>query len=578
MVFVNVIASFILIVGLGFYRYIFPKKKINLLVILTLLSILPIISIFRQGDYQSGDFNTHIYRSIDFFTSLTQGQLLPSWAENLNATFGYPLFIFAEPLPYYLVSLIHFTGFSFILSLKVVLALSYISSGLFFYLWAKKEKLNTFAAFSGSVIYLFTPYHLIDLHFRADIGEVLALTFLPLFFYCLRLYINKQSLNLLFVSGLAYSLLTFAHQATSAFSLLIIVPYITYHAYCSKNKIKRLFTYSLPVLLGLVYSLYAWLPHLIYTKYTYAYALAKQGILFQSVNNLLYSPWRFGFLFQGPQGQLEFIIGYTELFIILVSIYTILKRKASGDLIFWTILSIFIIYLITPYSEWVWKLIPLLGIVQYSYRLLLILTFSISACMVYLTIFFKKYQSIVVLFLLLSIGYTILNWGQRTVIPQINDTSLIADLPESTIKGEGEEYIASPKWININNPWMSHIPKNYLEFVKGSGKIVTIKRTSVDHEYIIYTPSHATLKENTYYFPDWILKVDGKKEQLGVTKKSMPGLMQFTVQPGLHVIELSYHDLPEFFIAKIISVTTIFISLLTLLLLCLKKKIQGPNH
>ena len=58
---------------------------------------------------------------------------MPSWAGNLNATYGYPLFIFNYTLPYYFISLFHFLGLSFINSLKVFLFSNMILSGIFMY-------------------------------------------------------------------------------------------------------------------------------------------------------------------------------------------------------------------------------------------------------------------------------------------------------------------------------------------------------------------------------------------------------------------------------------------------------------
>src|SRR6266403_2106879 len=101
MVFINLIGSFVLICGILCYRYFYPKKPLNLFVLLLLISLLPLVSLLRPGDYESGDFNIHIYRIINFYRSLSEGHFLPSWAGNLNATYGYALFIFNYSLPYY---------------------------------------------------------------------------------------------------------------------------------------------------------------------------------------------------------------------------------------------------------------------------------------------------------------------------------------------------------------------------------------------------------------------------------------------------------------------------------------------
>src|SRR3989344_2192868 len=131
MVVFNCIALFTLLLGVGFYGYVFPKKTPSRFWVLLLFSALPVISIFRPGVYESGDFNIHIYRTISFYQSLSEGNMLPSWAEELNATYGYPLFIFNYTFPYYIISFFHFIGFTFITSMKLFLAINFILSGIF---------------------------------------------------------------------------------------------------------------------------------------------------------------------------------------------------------------------------------------------------------------------------------------------------------------------------------------------------------------------------------------------------------------------------------------------------------------
>lgn len=172
----GLIGSLVLLAGLLCNKYMYPKKQINYLLLLILIAILPILSIFRPGVYESGDFRVHIYEAISFFDNLTQGNLLPRWGGELNATYGYPVFLFAYPLPNYLISLPHFFGVSFIFSLKLFLAFSFIASGIAMYFFAK-QYLKEKNAFVAAIFYLFAPFHFVDLHFRVDIGEVLSFVF-----------------------------------------------------------------------------------------------------------------------------------------------------------------------------------------------------------------------------------------------------------------------------------------------------------------------------------------------------------------------------------------------------------------
>jgi len=101
----------------------------------------------------------------------------------LNATYGNPLFIFNYSLPYYAVVFLHLLGLSFISGMKAYFGLNLYLSGVLMYLWIKKLTQNNLAAFTAAIFYLFNPYHLIDIHLRATLGESTIFTLAPSCYY-----------------------------------------------------------------------------------------------------------------------------------------------------------------------------------------------------------------------------------------------------------------------------------------------------------------------------------------------------------------------------------------------------------
>jgi len=190
MVFVSLIATLLylsLLIFLRFYR----KKPLNVVLTLLGFSILPIISIFRQGSYESGDLTINMAKLMSFYSALSEGQLIPHWAGELNATYGYPNFIFAYPLPYYLGSLYHFFGLSFLNSLKLVLITSYISSGLAMYFWLKNHVSERFARlpFVGGLVLLFFALYP-QAFWLPSLGRFLLFLLVIVLTFCLRFLIQ----------------------------------------------------------------------------------------------------------------------------------------------------------------------------------------------------------------------------------------------------------------------------------------------------------------------------------------------------------------------------------------------------
>lgn len=556
MIVVNLILSSVLICGLFFYKFVL-KRKVNLLFLLILISILPVVSIFRNGVYESGDFNIHIYRLISFYDSLKEGNIMPSWAGGLNATYGYPLFIFNYTFPYYILSIIHFFGFGFINSMKIFLSLSYVLSGFFMYLYAKNLFKNNLAAFCASIFYLFAPYHLIDLHFKVTIGEIIFFTFLPLVFLFLHKMQEKKTLLYTFISGLFFAFLLMSHIVIGFFAgILLLLRFLSKLTLIS-------------FLIALLISLYFWLGPAILTKYSFIQNITLKSVYFPTLQDLLYSPFRLGLLFQGPKGEISHLLGYSHIFVIIFVAFLLYKKifskKIKSQVVFWFISSIIIIYFVSAFSKPIWELLPIIKTTG-SHRLLILASFTSSILAGYFTLFVKKAWFIYI-FIGITIGQTILNWGHRRVIPEINGSILQKNLWKSTAQGEAHFY-ANTRWVDVNNPWFAKLPQKHLEVKRGLGEIKSIIRTSTYHKYIVDAKTPLEIQENTLYFPGWKALINDKIQSISPNNK---GLISSKIPKGIYNLELFYEDVLFYKVIKIISFTGFSFSIIYIFYLLFKK-------
>ncbi|MDE2026711.1 MAG: hypothetical protein KGJ07_09565, partial [Patescibacteria group bacterium] len=303
--FTLVISSIVLAIfaGSGIFLYLWRKpKKIHFLFLLIILSILPVVSIFRPGSYESSDLSAHVTFAMSFFKALTDGSLIPRWGMDLNYTYGFPAFLFIYLLPYYFISILHIVAIPFLLATKLVLALSFIFSGITMYYFVKDE-LGELGGFISAIFYLYAPYHLVDLHFRVDIGEIVAFVFLPLLLLAIKkVALNHSVGNTLFVS-LVLAALILSHPALSIAAIPVAALYICY--LLKNNVINRRESLSiilLALLIGIFLTCFYWFPILIEGKFTSAYQHGYQ-VIFPNLMNFLVSPYYFGFLYQGHKGE-----------------------------------------------------------------------------------------------------------------------------------------------------------------------------------------------------------------------------------------------------------------------------------
>lgn len=566
MAYINLLGSLLVLGATLFYKFIFPKKSINLFVLLIIISFLPLVSLLRTGVYESGDFNLHIYRTMSFYQNLTDGNLIPSWASILNGTYGYPLFIFLNPLPYYVISAFHFMGFSFINSMKLFISFSFILSGVFMYLFAKETLRNKLAAFTAAIFYLFAPYHLVDLHFRIDVGEILSFVLIPLMLFFLYRLFKQGTIIYILWTGLAFALLIMSHQAIGLLTLWLVIPLLIMGVLRDFKRIKEIRLWIkifVAFCLGVLISAYAWVPYITYVKYTLASEIFTRFPSFVNFQELLYSPWRFGLLFQGPKGELSFLIGYIQIFVFsILVIYLLLKRrkaKYAKELTIWLAATAFLAFLLTRYSEIVWLVVPVMKNMLIASRILSVLAFSISFTAGFFALVALNKKAVVYVVIVLAIGTTLLNWGNRRVIPEITDNSLRNNLPYSTYEGEALACIGNTIWYSNKCVWINKVPASKINVINGQAGIKFLRISSTKHSYIVNSAVGATLKDNTLYFPGWDVYINGKQADINFTNRQYPGLIVFNVPARQTQVEVIYKDLPMLQALKLMFVTLLII-------------------
>lgn len=564
---VSVISSALLGAVLLVHTYIYPKKRLSLFTILVLISLLPVISMFRFGIYESGDFTIHIYRSIEFYRSLSEGHILPSWAAGLNETYGYPLFIFNYTLPYYLICLFHFVGLSFVSSLKVFLGLNFILSGIFMYLASRKLFKNDLPAFLTSIFYLFAPYHLIDIHYGIAVGEILIFTIMPALLYLLQISLERRNIIIFGTLSLATLLLITSHVLMGFLAIGLFGFYFLFSYPLLQNLKISAFIFS-SLLLGFLGSVYIWLAPIILTKYTIMANLTESVQQFPSslFTDLIYSPWKYGFLFQGPLGQINSPLGYAQIACICIAIYMIftdkIQKKYRNNILFWTISLAVVLFFLSPYSIFIWRAIDSPILSSLPHRLNIFAAFLTSIVAGFVAVSFNRRKVLICTLIIIAIFSTILNWGQRRVIASMGDNALVSNLPNSTKEAEGHWY-ANTRWRVFNNQWFQTLPKSHIFPTNGRIEVKELRRNSTTHTYLIATKDDVLLHESTLYFPGWNVY---DNEKIIPVLPDKEGIISFKIKKGLHLIVVKYQDIQIYKILKEISLITFVVIILMILI------------
>ena len=269
------------------------KKHFWFLLFLIILGLFTMKTLKGPDFFDGHDSQAHIIRLYQYGLAFKDGQIPPRWAGGLLAGRGYPVFIFAYPLPYAIAEGFHQLGLNLAQSLKLVFALSYLLSSVFMYFFATQYWRSRWAGFLSAVLWSWAPPIFEKIFIAAALGEVASFAFIPLTFLCLYNLIQKPNLkNSLFLS-LSLVLWSLSHPLTPIiFSPLIVI--FTLFQLSQTKKIKlalKYLTISGLFILGLT----AWffIPLIAELKFTHfsQFIQAKYQGQFVSLKRLLYSKW-----------------------------------------------------------------------------------------------------------------------------------------------------------------------------------------------------------------------------------------------------------------------------------------------
>ncbi len=538
-------------------------RKHSGLILVLILSIIPLANLLNPGLPVTHDSLEHTARIANFYQSLKEGNIIPRWAEFLNWNYGHPILMFLYPLPEYAASLIHLLGFSFENSFKILMAISYILSGIFMYLWLKKF-LGENAAIAGSIIYLYAPYRFIDLYVRGALGEHVAFLFIPLVLLAIltlnqipkKTKITKYYLGLLSIS-ISLAGLILSHNAISLIFFPFIFIYALYLFYEHRSKTKILLTF-ISLGFGFLISFFFWFPAFVEGKYTLRDIVTAGAYSdrFVNIRDLIFGSWNYG-----ESNEFTVQIGIIGIFISVICLILFFKLFKKNDkqkfLLFITyIFFIISILLMLKESSFIWEKITTLQKLQFPWRFLSLTIFSTSLITAIFVSKIKiKYQNVLVMLIIVFSILPTINFWKAKDYKVKSDNYYLKDYQGTTDTGE-----SSPIW---SIRFMETYPNNTIEIISGNAVIEKVSRTSTQHSYKISNKEKVRVKENTLYFPGWKIFDNNQLVNIEFQDPKNRGLMTFDLEPGTHLIKVIFENTKIRQISEFIS----FFSILTIFFL-----------
>lgn len=525
------------------------ERRAKLLVAITCLmlsafAVLPFFFIGNAGGESGGleiampvthDMHLHYEQIESFHAGLAAGEIYPRWEEDTNRGFGAPTTCYYPPGIYYITSALYLISSDWIHVILNLHLLLMIASAAGVYLYTR-QRMSRAASATAMAAYIFLPYHLIDQYQRGALAELLSFVWMPfILLFSERLFkTSAQSLppesnksqitrgqtrlsqTLLNTAGLALSLAAFlwSHPPT-AYQFLICFGIITLILAYMRRDLKGLLLVGAALALGLALS----------AAYLYPASIEQDLIQHEYVSRRW--PYHESYIFWHNLPDREYHEAFFGLLdsvwivsaiaiagsaILLLLIKRRLTQQTNGlyeRVILWTTLGGVASFLMTRLSYPIGKYIPKIEIGVFTWRMTSITTLAVAllagACMqaglnakaegregtINTSSIIASFITIcAILFSLFFVMKPI--YGAPVFVPEpehLNDAMIPQTAP------------SDPRELPEVEP---------AELLNGNGQVL-IDRWDPQHRSIrVEMSSDDKLMLRTFYFPGWIVTLDGQ--------------------------------------------------------------------
>ena len=280
--------------------------------------------------------------------------------------------------------------------------------------------------------------------------------------------------------------------------------------------------------------------------------------------------WGFGDSMPGPEDYMSFQIG---IFHFILAICGIIAGRRNRIIVISGITYFLFIFMMTQFSAGVWKILPVIRMLQFPWRILMITSLLQVICFCGIkNLKLKKtplfYSTVITLFVIMILWHR-----EQFVCRDWSKCDLFSKNTPSFLLKKEKEAISRAYYPFCNeNEFLSKYVKGPLPPPRNGGPIITLKgnvkiisgNSSMNRiMYTLCSKGSSSLRINQIYLPGWKVKINGLYVDDPVLIKNLTrsGLMTLPLGNGYYSIEAWYDGPPWLLLRNMIIGLGIFLYL-----------------
>ena len=470
------------------------------------------------------DMAQHVTVLRQFDEAVRDGDLYPRWQPDFNRGYGLPWLNFYPPGFYYLAEIFQLVTLSPVGALLAACLILMAGSGHASYALSRTFFPRVPSAL-GAAFYMITPYHTLDLYLRGALPELTGFLLAPLVFLFAYKAGERGRAKHIAALGLILGVYLICHFPVAYLLTLTTAVYAAAWSAWHRD-VKIALRIGAGAVLGGIVSAAYWMP-----------AMVERVYVREPFSEVFPYHQSYIRLFSGGDSFTQFVnhsfLGLAAAIGLGVVILFLLRSFAGTQVRLFTALALLTLFMVTPWSLHVSRLIPNINAISFAWRWMVI----VSCCAAFVVAFAAAAIS--------KAGRAPLRWALMAALAGVfvfNGWVSVRVMANAFTTGNQEapvqrdEYGFIPAGA-VDPPSLPDGPDARLS--SGAGRIEILAWRPLRREILVETPEAQLLRLKTFTFPGWTARVDGRVVAL---QADADGAQLIPIAAGSHRVRVTFEN------------------------------------
>ncbi len=571
-------------------------RELVLLFVLSAFALAPLAS--PGYFFAAHDAKHSVFFLVEFDKAIRDGVLWPRWGPDFALGYGYPLWLLYAPLAYYVAEGIHLLGLGFTAAVKATWALGFLFGGWGMFLllrrWFGRGPAGRAASLVGGILYVYAPYHLLNIYVRAAFAEFSAMAWFPWVLLAFDRLVQPAGpaspRRAVALAALAYAGLLLTHTGSIVIFTPLLLAYLLFAllrlALAERQPLGEVGRAALRAaaggLLAVGLAMIFLLPMLLEQRFI-AQEQWVQGTYgyrghFVYLSQFLDPFWGYGYSDDptGPNDGLSFQLGIAGVVLALTAAVVGLRRSSPqrGRTAFFLAVTLASLATMLPLAQPFWDSVGPAALIQFPWRLLSIASLGVAilggaavASLLWkpsapakLAASSAQAPVAAILALIVVLASLPFSLPQYTDIQPSDESELAIILFETTFRDMVGMTAATEQPFTdtpLVTQYLTGQPLEKATLLSGSGVVRTSRVGGASVTAQVNVDGPATVLFYTYDFPGWRATVDGQRVQHHTEPPY--GLIAVDVPAGQHEVTIRHGTTPVRTAGALISALSLLI-------------------